>query len=90
MSGRALVVCLLGAESTGKTTLAGALGAALAARGLAVDIVGEALRDFCAAAGRTPRREEQAAIAATQSARIERVTTAGNDIVVADTSALMV
>jgi nicotinamide riboside kinase len=36
MSERGFVVALLGAESTGKTTLAAEVGAALAARGLGV------------------------------------------------------
>ena len=36
---RAFVVALLGAESTGKTTLASGLGAALAARGRRVAVV---------------------------------------------------
>ncbi len=67
MSERGFVVALLGAESTGKTTLAGEIGAALAARGRRVDVVAEALREFCDRTGRTPRRDEQAAIAAAQS-----------------------
>ena len=89
MSGRAFVVALLGAESTGKTTLAIDIGAALAARGLSVAVVGEALREFCDAQARTPRREEQAAIAAAQRERID-LAAAGHDVVVADTSALMI
>ena len=88
MNERAFVVALLGAESTGKTTLAGEIGAALAARGLVVEVVGEALREFCDANARTPRREEQAAIAAAQTARIDAA--AGRAaVVVADTTALM-
>ena len=89
MSGRAFVVALLGAESTGKTTLAAEIGAALAARGLAVAVVAEALREFCDANARTPRRDEQAAIAATQSERIDAAA-AGHEIVVADTTAVMI
>jgi nicotinamide riboside kinase len=86
---RGFVVTLLGAESTGKTTLAGAIGAALAARGMHVAVVGEALREFCDVNARTPRRDEQAALAAAQSERID-VATARHEIVVADTSALMI
>ena len=41
----AFVVALLGAESTGKTTLAAEIGAALAARGIRVEVVAEFLRD---------------------------------------------
>jgi len=85
----ALVIALLGAESTGKTTLAGAIGAALAARGTRVEVVGEALREFCVAAARTPRADEQSAIAARQSEWIDAAA-ARADVVVADTSALMI
>jgi len=89
MSERGFVVALLGAESTGKTTLAAEIGAALAARGLRVAVVGEALREFCDANARTPRHDEQAAIAAAQSERIDAAA-ARHEIVVADTSALMI
>jgi nicotinamide riboside kinase len=89
MSGRAFVVALLGAESTGKTTLAGELGNRLAARGSTVEVVAEALREFCALQARTPRREEQAAIAAEQTARIEAAAERA-EFVVADTTALMI
>ena len=89
MSERAFVIALLGAESTGKTTLAGALGRVLAARGLAVEVVGEALREFCDAYERTPRRDEQAGLASAQSERIAAAA-ARADIVVADTTALMI
>jgi nicotinamide riboside kinase len=86
---RAFVVALLGAESTGKTTLAAAIGAALAARGRCIVIVDEALREFCVEHGRTPRQEEQPGIAREQARRID---TAASDaeIVVADTTALMI
>ncbi len=85
----AFVVALLGAESTGKTTLTGEIGAALTERGLRVAVIGEALREFCSAHGRTPKRDEQAAIADEQTRRIDA---AGGDaeIVVADTAALMI
>ena len=89
ISARGFVVALLGAESTGKTTLAAEIGSALAARGLSTAVVGEALREFCDANARTPRRDEQAAIAAAQSERIDGAA-ARHDVVVADTSALMI
>jgi len=90
MKDRGFVVVLLGAESTGKTALAGEIGAALASRGgRRVEVVGEALREFCDAKGRTPRRDEQSTIAATQTERIESASERA-DIVVADTSALMI
>ena len=83
---RAFIVALLGAESTGKTTLAGEIGAVLIGRGVRVAVVGEALREFCTAHGRTPRREEQAAIADEQARRIDAASTDA-EIVVADTTA---
>ncbi len=61
-----LVVAIVGAESTGKSTLALALRDTLAADGTRVACVSEALRDFCDAHARTPRRHEQAGIAAEQ------------------------
>ncbi len=86
---RAFVVALLGAESTGKTTLAGEIGKALSGRGLRVTVAGEALREFCIEHGRTPRRDEQAAIADEQTRRID-VAATDAEIVVADTTALMI
>ncbi|HSW27694.1 MAG TPA: ATP-binding protein [Burkholderiaceae bacterium] len=83
------VIVLLGAESTGKTTLARGLFDTLAAQGRRVAVVEEFLREFCLREGRTPRRDEQAAIALTQSQRISEAAR-HHDIVVADTSALMI
>jgi nicotinamide riboside kinase len=85
----AFVVVLLGAESTGKTMLARAIGTVLAGRGIEVAVVDEALRDFCVAEARTPRVDEQAGIAARQSALIDAAAVRA-DVVVADTSALMI
>lgn len=82
------VVALLGAECTGKSTLAQQLAAALRAQGTPAVVVPEALRDFCARMGRTPRRDEQQAIAEAQSAAITRAA-AQHPIVIADTTALM-
>lgn len=59
------IIGLVGAECTGKTTLAEAL--ARATDGLWVP---EVLRAFCDARGRTPRPEEQAAIMETQHAHM--------------------
>ena len=85
----AFVIALLGAESTGKTSLAQALQAALAEEGRTVVCVGEYLREFCDAQGRTPRCDEQRHIADTQTQRI--VAAAGShDIVIADTTALTI
>lgn len=82
-------IALLGAESTGKTTLAGEIGKRLSGRDKNVAVVGEALRDFCIEHERTPRREEQAAIADEQTRRIEAAA-ASAQVVVADTTALMI
>ncbi|MBU6258691.1 MAG: AAA family ATPase [Burkholderiales bacterium] len=88
MSG-ALRIAILGAESTGKTELARALAAQLAARtGMRCTWVGEWLRDWCEREGRTPRADEQAAIARTQQAHIDAAA-AAHDIVVCDTTAVM-
>ncbi|WP_298830243.1 ATP-binding protein [uncultured Piscinibacter sp.] len=85
----AFIIALLGAESTGKTTLAHALGASLAERGQRVAVVPEVLREFCDRAGRTPRSDEQRGIAAEQTRRIAAAAER-HDIVVADTTALMI
>jgi len=83
------VIALIGAECTGKTTLAQELCEALAGEGQSVVMVAEFLREFCDEQGRTPRREEQLAIANEQMQRIERAA-AAHEFVVADTTALMV
>jgi nicotinamide riboside kinase len=85
----AFVIALLGAESTGKTVLARALGAALARPGCRVAVVPEYLREFCDLSARTPLQQEQTHIAAEQSRRIEAAAQA-HDIVVADTTAVMI
>ena len=59
-----LRVSIIGAECTGKTTLAAALAARLPALHLP-----EYLREFCAANGRTPRPDEQAGLLREQIAR---------------------
>ncbi len=79
-------VALLGAECTGKSSLTTLLGRRLA--DLNVATVGEYLREWCLASGRTPRRDEQAPIAAEQSRRIAAAAQS-HRLVVADTTALM-
>jgi nicotinamide riboside kinase len=82
-------IAIVGAESTGKTTLAQALAERLRAQtGLRVACVGEWLRQWCDAAGRTPLAHEQASILRAQHERIEAAHE-GHDIVVCDTTALM-
>ncbi len=86
---RALIIAILGAESTGKTTLAAALAAGLSSQGVQrVAWVPELLREWCAAQGRTPRRDEQGAILQAQNARISAAA-ANHDVVVCDTTGLM-
>ena len=86
---RSFVIALLGAESTGKTTLASAMVEALRAEGRSVVGVAEYLREFCDAQRRTPRHDEQAHIADTQTQRIAQ-SQRQFDVVVADTTALMI
>ena len=89
MNRRALVIAVLGAESTGKTWLAQALSEHLAvSTGLRCTWVPEWLRLWCDAQGRTPARHEQFEIAQAQQTRIATAAQA-HDIVVADTTALM-
>ena len=80
-------IALLGAESTGKSTLASAMAERLRSRGHAVSVVDEVLRDWCARAGRLPRPDEAEAIAREQEARVDA---APGDLVIADSTALMV
>lgn len=81
------VIAVLGAESTGKTELARALARRLMQRGIAATLVPEYLREWCEREGRTPRPDEQAAIAAEQGRRIAQA--AHHGVAVADTTALM-
>lgn len=80
-------IALLGAESTGKSTLASALEQHWHARGLAVQRVDEYLREWCAAHARTPQAGEQAAIAREQMRRTDLPDASVR--VIADTTALM-
>jgi len=89
MNKRGFIVAVLGAESTGKTTLCGELGTLLTDEGRDAVVVGEYLREFCDRHARTPRRDEQAAIAAEQTRRIDAAA-ARHAIVIADTTALMI
>jgi len=83
------VIAIVGAESTGKTTLAGELAAALRSEGHTVAVVSEYLREFCDHHARTPLIHEQAHIANEQTRRIAKASQS-HDIVVADTTALMI
>ncbi|TAK93929.1 MAG: ATPase [Aquabacterium sp.] len=83
------VITLLGAESTGKSTLAIELARVMSSRGVDAVMVPEALRLFCEHHGRTPQQHEQADIAAEQTRLIEQAR-ASHQVVLADTSALMI
>lgn len=84
-----LRIAIVGAESTGKTTLARALAGRIALEtGLAATWVGEVLREWCAREGRTPHRGEQAAIAREQQRRIDAAART-HPVVVCDTTPLM-
>jgi nicotinamide riboside kinase len=82
------VIAIVGAESTGKTTLARELHEALVSEGHRVALVTEALREFCDTTGRTPIAAEQAGLAAEQTRRIADALS--HDVVIADTTALMI
>jgi nicotinamide riboside kinase len=85
----ALRIAIVGAESTGKTTLASQLAPRLAQdTGLRVAWVPELLREWCDRVGRTPLAHEQASILRAQHERIEAAA-AAHDVVVCDTTALM-
>ena len=89
MAEPALRIAIVGAESTGKTALAQALALRIGARtGLRSTWVGEHLRAWCDAHGRTPRPDEQAGIAAQQQALIDNAA-ATHAVVVCDTTPLM-
>lgn len=82
-------IAIVGAESTGKTTLAAALAQALShGSGLRVAWVPEVLREWCEQQGRTPQAHEQAAILHSQQARMDAAAL-GHEVVVCDTTPLM-
>ena len=84
------LIAIVGAESTGKTALAIALAARIGEEaGLRCTVVGEFLREWCDRQGRTPRADEQLAIATEHRHRIDAAV-ATHDVVVADTMPLMV
>jgi nicotinamide riboside kinase len=84
-----LCIAIVGAECTGKSTLAIELAQQLRQRHrLRVASVPEALRGWCDRVGRTPLAHEQAAIARAQQAAIDDAA-ANHDVVVCDTTALM-
>ena len=88
----ALRIAIVGAESTGKSVLAHALSDALTGEfGLRCAVVDEYLREWCERERRTPRLEEQEAIALEHARRIDAAAAQpGVDVLVCDTTPLMV
>ena len=88
VSSRPDLICLIGAESTGKTTLAMALAAHFNC-----PWVPEYLREFCESRGRTPTRDEQSLILETQviheSAALMNARDASAPYVFCDTAPLL-
>ena len=87
-------IAVLGAESTGKSTLAAALAAHFSTDSTLPTTalcVGEVLRDWCARAGRTPLAHEQAHIAQAQALALDtaRAQLGTHGVLVADTTPLM-
>jgi nicotinamide riboside kinase len=80
-------IAILGAECTGKTTLAQALVRRLDGFGGRAAWVSETLRDWCQQSGRTPQAHEQRAIALGQAAQID--TAAAVAWLLVDTTPLM-
>jgi nicotinamide riboside kinase len=89
MATQALRIALLGAESTGKTSLARELASHFGALGRNAVAVPESLRDWCERERRTPRPEEQMAIAQEQERRVDEAASRAQ-VVIADTTAAMV
>ncbi|MDR3371283.1 ATP-binding protein [Rhodoferax sp.] len=82
------LICVIGAECTGKTSLVHELAAELGA-----SAVPEVLRDWCSAHGRTPRVHEQAALMQAQihkeNQAIAQVKPGYSAIVLCDTAPLL-
>jgi nicotinamide riboside kinase len=80
-------IAILGAECTGKTALAHTLSQELVAQYPGTVWVPEYLREWCEVHGRTPRQQEQAAIAAEQMRRVQAHANA--PLLLCDTTALI-
>ena len=80
-------IAILGAECSGKTTLAKRLVAELIHQGFSACFVAEALREWCDRNQRTPKASEQTDIAKLQIQRI--CDTPAVDYLIADTTALI-
>lgn len=85
-------IAILGAESTGKSELVKQLLQYFETQGKSVQRIPEYLRTWCDLKKRTPRKEEQLAIATEQTRQINSApfTESTGDILLADTTALTV
>lgn len=79
-------IAILGAEGTGKTRLAQALCQSLQVH-VSTSLVPEFLREWCVLHERTPRPEDQRAIAEEQARRVQMEPSCG--FLISDTTALM-
>lgn len=86
---RGFVVGLLGAPGTGKSSLASELARALSDAGERAVLLPDPLRESCEGHRRSPRADELPRLAHEQSLRMAAAA-ALHDIVVADTTALMI
>lgn len=89
MSRPPIRIAIVGAESTGKSTLAHAMAGCLRRQAHGVAVVDEALREWCQQAGRAPHPREHAAIALAQERLVDSAASHAR-IVIADTTGLMV
>lgn len=80
-------IAILGAECSGKTNLAKRLAAELTDQGFSACFVSEALREWCDTNQRTPKANEQTAIAKLQIQHIQDAPAV--DYLIADTTALI-
>ena len=80
-------IAILGAESTGKTSLVHAVAQHLRGQGARVQVIEEVLRRWCQHHGRTPHAQEQADIVQTQIALVDAA--ASCDYLLCDTTPLM-
>jgi len=80
-------IAILGAECSGKTTLAQRLAAELTDQGFSACFVSETLREWCDRNQRTPKANEQITISKLQIQRIQDAQAV--DYLIADTTALI-
>lgn len=81
-------IAIVGAESTGKSELTKQLEQYFQAQGKSVELIPEYLRTWCETENRTPRKDEQLAIATEQIRQINSAFAC--DVLLADTTALTV